>query len=108
MNPVTWSVAFRKPTGPWFRRVANLELTWHQARELAGRITAADASLQVWYTTSTAWDVANPDNEDACNILTDANKRIKIRETGVLPAGVLVPTAEEGLLLEAEWHINAS
>ncbi len=91
---VTWTVAFRKATGPWFRRVADLELTWHQAHELAGRLSVADPTLQVWTTTSTAWDRANPTHEDAFNILVDAGHRVRVRETGVLPKGVEIPDAD--------------
>ncbi len=101
---VTWTVAFRKPTGPWFRRVADLELTWHQARELASRLGEVDPTLVVWYTTSTAWDRANPTHEDSFNILTDAGKRVAIRETGVLPKGVEIPDADEA---KARWEAGA-
>jgi len=101
---VTWTVAFRKPTGPWFRRVADLELTWHQAHELASRVAQADPTIQVWTTTSTVWDRANPTHEDSFNILTDAGKRVRVRETGVLPEGVEVPTDAEAL---RKWNQNA-
>lgn len=107
-----WTIAYRKPTGPWFQRV-DLELTWHQAVAVAGQLTELRPDLVVWYTTTKACEdaalaayEADPTDlnrsyaEDAGNVMVDSGKRVAIKDTGKLDPRITIPDAEEA---KAEW-----
>jgi hypothetical protein len=115
---LTWTIAYRKSNGgPHFQRV-NLDLTWEQAFYAAMTLGMARPDLQVFYTTSAAYDnyrlvrAAAPDAttldqdyaEDAFNILTDKGRRIPVRETGKLDPRVCVLPAQ---VAHAMWHNRA-
>jgi len=91
----TWTLAYRKPRANRFQRVTNWSGTWHQARELCGIYVDANPGLEVWYVPSAASE--RPGHEDTGNILVESGRRVRIRETGELPAEILaqVPDATE-------------
>lgn len=90
-----WTVAYRKRTGPVFHRVTNWAGTWHQAEDMARRLMVARPDLQVWYVPTLAYEQANPGHEDNGTVLTDSGKRVKIRDNGTLPEGLLIPAPVE-------------
>lgn len=106
LSPATWTVAYRNPRANRFLRVA-LELTWHEARDLAAKLCETDPKLQVYYVTSAAHeareavnlprevaagrlsqDAADSYTEDHGNVLVDTGRRVRIFEGGTLPAAV--------------------
>lgn len=116
-DPQNWTIAYRKRTGPVFHRVTNWSGTWAQAREMANAYGELHPELQVWYTTTRAYELAQEAElpkrvaageitqeladsylEDHGNILTDGawkpsgwtqGKRVKIRDNGYLPDELL-------------------
>lgn len=96
MIKTTWTLAFRKRTANRFQRVTNWSGTWAQARELASTFAKANPTLDVYYVPTLESEVHGAP-EDAGNILTDAGKRIRIRDNGILSAEILaqVPNADE-------------
>lgn len=101
-----WTIAYRKPTGPWFQRV-DLELTWHQAVDVARQFGELHPDLVVYYVTTKAHDnqrlveaehntcqLARDLAEDAHNLLV-GNKRIKIKDTGKMDPRVTVRDADK-------------
>ncbi len=108
MNKI-WTIAYRKPTGPWFQRV-DLELTWAQAYHLAGDLMKIRPDLQVYYVTTRAHDdrrvadwaavgfASGPERdraEDAHNILNDKGKRVAVKGTGKLDPRLAILSADE-------------
>lgn len=90
-----WTVAYRKPTANRFLRV-DLELTWHQARDLAALLVEALPGQQVYYIPNAASDASGrTPAEDAGNILTETGARVRVREGGVLPDGIDIPAAAD-------------
>lgn len=102
MTNVEWTIAYRKPRANRFLRV-DLSLTWQEASDLAGRLSAARPDLQVWITITAAYEAsdaawqaaevaagrrtqafADSYLEDHRNILVDSGRRVQIREGGTL------------------------
>ena len=83
----TWTIAYRKPRANHFCRVTNWQGTWHQALELSRTFTTANPGLEVWYVPTA--DAERSDPEDQGNILVETGRRVKIRETGTLPAEII-------------------
>ncbi|GAB3847249.1 hypothetical protein GCM10029963_28360 [Micromonospora andamanensis] len=113
----TWTIAYRKPRANHFKRAANFSGTWHQAREAAALFLAANPGMQVYYVTTAEQEQAEAAEVaagklsadyalDHGNILTDAGKRVRIRETGELPAEIAaaVPSAA---VAENRWRDGA-
>ena len=109
-----WTLAYRKPTGPWFQRV-DLELTWAQAFYAAMSLGVIRPDLVIYYTTTKAYDdervvranrFGDPElAEDAHNIMVDIGKRIKIKDTGKLDPRVCVLPAP---VARAHWTSKAT
>lgn len=85
----TWTVAYRKPRANCFRRIDGVALSWDAATELALDVSQAMPGYQVYYVPTAESDALRSD-EDAFNILVDSGRRVKIKEGGVLPEGVVV------------------
>lgn len=97
----TWTVAWRKKTGPVFHRATNFAGTWAQAFYLAQALGEAQPELQIWYTITADHEALEAElvasgemhdygrSEDWGKILTDADKRVKIRDNGILSDAVL-------------------
>lgn len=93
-EPLIWTIAFRRKTGPWFQRV-ELELTWAQAFYATQALGVLHPELQIYYTTTRQHDdkmlakAATDDwfaryAEDSHNILTDSGRRVAVKDTGKL------------------------
>lgn len=114
MEETMWTIAFRNPRANAFHRVTNWSGTWHQASEMAGIFGKANPDMQVWYTISRTYEIAEAIDlpqrvergeitqelaasylEDHGNILVDSGKRIRIRDNRELSAEMLalVPDA---------------
>ena len=104
-EPLIWTIAYRKPTGPWFQRV-DLELTWHQAVQAARSLNMVRPDLVVYYTTNrqhddatlvryaaTQSDLDRSYAEDAFNILVDSGKRVAVKDSGKLDPRVCITPA---------------
>ena len=127
MSRITWTLAYRNPRANRFQRVTNWEGTWHQARELAGKLMEAQPALQVYYVQSAASEareveylaeqvrtgsmdqhLANQYLEDHGNILVaETRRRVRMFQTGQLSAELLaqVPDADEAKArFEADAH----
>jgi hypothetical protein len=108
VEPKIWTIAYRKRTGPVFHRVTNWAGTWAEAMEMAGAFGELNPGLQVWYTTTAAYELTNAAElaarvasgeidqefansylEDHGNIMVDSGKRIKVRDNGTLPTELL-------------------
>lgn len=111
-----WTIAYRKRTGPVFHRVTNWSGTWQQAYDKAAEFGTANPDLQVWYTTTCAYEQAQAADlpsrvasgeysqaladsylEDHGNLLVDSGKRVRVVDNGELPAefgGRVAPSAK--------------
>lgn len=109
----TWTLAYRNPRANHFKRVTNWSGTWAQAREMAAEFGKLDPALQIWYVPDAANEQRERDmiasgelpdlgySEDWGKVMVGnghrdrktgewvSGKRVKIRETGSLPAELL-------------------
>jgi hypothetical protein len=95
-DPRSWTIAWRKRTANHFRRASNWVGTWAEAFEMAAAFGELHPEMQVYYTTTAAYEQWQRDeiaagtlidhgySDDWGTILVDSGKRIKIRETGVI------------------------
>ncbi len=94
-DPRSWTIAWRKRTANHFRRANNWAGTWAEAFEMARAFGELHPDMQVFYTTSAAYEQWQRDEiaagtlsadraDDHGNIMVDSGKRIKVRETGVI------------------------
>lgn len=119
----TWTLAYRTPRANHFKRVTNWTGTWHQAFEMAAKLSEAEPGLQIYYVQSAesekaqtkrlaqevaegriSLELAHSYLEDHGNILVSSEtlrrrppRRVRMRETGQLSAELLaqVPDADE-------------
>src|SRR5688500_15907731 len=96
---IMWTIAFRNPRASFFHRIADWEGAWAQAKEVAAIYGELHPELQVYYTTSLAYEtaerielpqrvargeitqeLANDYLEDHGNILVDSGRRVKVRD----------------------------
>lgn len=88
-----WTVAWRvNRPGHRIVRAQNWTGTWAEARELAGLLVelAGKDELQVWYVGSAhAERTGYVHEEDRGNLLLDGGRRVKLWDTGWLPAELL-------------------
>src|SRR6185369_9641001 len=92
-EPATWTLAWRKRTGPVFHRATDWSGTWEQAYQLARVLGDLHPELQVYYTSTAAYEAdqaariaageIGPEYaEDHGNIMVESGKRVKIRDNG--------------------------
>ena len=93
-----WTIAYRvSKYANHLKRVSDVDLSWHGARVLADRFASAMPDAEVYYvSTLQAEEDGRVCEEDRGNMLLESGKRVKFRETGVLPEGVVVPSQKEG------------
>lgn len=114
--PGDWTLAYRKPRANRFQRVTNWSGTWHQAFELASIFAKANPDLQVYYVPSADYERRERTSlyerahageitfeyavsmvEDHGNVLhEETNRRVKIRETGILSPKILAQVPDAG------------
>ncbi len=87
---VTWTVAYRLRRANRFLRVDGVALSWDEATELALDVQEALGHRYEVYYVPTAESDAQRADDDQGNILVDSGRRVKIKEGGVLPEGVVV------------------
>jgi hypothetical protein len=88
---VTWTVAYRLRRANRFLRIDGVALHWDEATELALEVSEALGSRYEVYYVPTLASESEQVFEDRGNILVDSGRRVKIKEGGVLPEGVVAP-----------------
>lgn len=78
-----WTVAFRRPRANRVLRVDDLNVTWSEAVEIAGKIATEYPELEVWYvSTADAEDRGLVAFEDRRNVMSTSGRRVRIFEGG--------------------------
>lgn len=127
----SWTIAYRKPRANKFHRATNWSGTWEQARVMAGRFAELqDDAVQVYYVTTAeyeAWELAEDRAriargeitaeyaasryEDHGNVMVDSGKRIRMTDTGTLPARLMADCPPPPPVLPedepAGWNITS-
>jgi len=97
-----WTIAFRNPRANRFIRVAELDLTWHQAVALADVYGHLHPGQQIYYLGNAKAETGGfVCEEDRGNILAETGRRVKVTdrevpgvaeltETAALPDGITV------------------
>lgn len=88
-----WTVAYRHPRANHIKRVPQLALTWEESYALARKVQEAlPPGFEVYYVTTAEADAHGfTSEEDRGNVLVASGRRVRMRETGVLPEGVTAP-----------------
>ena len=86
-----WTVAWRMPRENRFVRAINWAGTWTQAREMAAAVRELLPPLaEVYYTSTLQAELdGRVHAEDRGNILVDSGRRVRIIDSGMLPAELL-------------------